>query len=96
MPNEFINIQLYTKSCPLSTECLVTFQCLHLPPCSLILDASLIVTLADSRHNLVQPFIFKILTQVQSKNINIRKITEALFIQKYKPALHTQGASVDK
>ena len=31
-----------TKLCPLSTECLVTFDCSHLPPCSSIIDASLL------------------------------------------------------
>ena len=34
----------------------------------------------DSGHNLVQPSNFKILMQVQSKGINIRKIAEGLLI----------------
>ena len=37
---------------------------------------------------------FKILTQIQSKDINTRKIAEALLIQRYKPTLNTQGTSV--
>ena len=48
----------------------------------------------DSGHSLVQWSNFKILTQIQSKDIKTRKIAEALLIQKYKPTLNTQGASV--
>ena len=46
----------------------------------------------DSRHSLVQLSNFKFFTQIQSKDTNTRKIAEALLIQK--PALNTQGASV--
>ena len=35
----------------------------------------------DSGHSLVQLSNFKILTQIQSKNTNTRKIAEALLIQ---------------
>ena len=48
----------------------------------------------DSGHSLVQLSNFKILTQIQSKDTNTRKIAEALLIQKHKPTLNTQGASV--
>ena len=48
----------------------------------------------DSGHKLVQRFNFKILTQIQSKDMNTKKIAEALLIQKYKPTLNTQRASV--
>ena len=48
----------------------------------------------DKEHSLVQLSNFKILTKVQSKDINTRKIAEALLIQKYKLTLNTQGASV--
>ena len=48
----------------------------------------------DRGHHLVKPSNFEILTQILSKEINIRKIAEALLIQKCKPTLNTQGASV--
>ena len=48
----------------------------------------------DSGHNLVQLSNFKILMQIQSKDMNTRKLAEALLIQKCKPTLNTQGASV--
>ena len=48
----------------------------------------------DSGHSLVQLSNFKILTQIQSKDTSTRKIAEALLIQKHKPTLNTQGASV--
>ena len=48
----------------------------------------------DSRHSLVQLSNIKILTQFQSKDTNTRKIAKALLIQKHKPTLNTQGASV--
>ena len=47
-----------------------------------------------TRHDLVQPFSFKIMTQNQFKNRNVRKIAETLLIKKCKPTLYTQGASV--
>ena len=37
---------------------------------------------------------FKILAQIQSKGVNSKKRTKALLIQKYKPTLDVQMASV--
>ena len=48
----------------------------------------------DSGHSLVQLSNFKIPTQIQSKDINTRKVAEALLIQAYKPTLTTQEALV--
>ena len=43
-----------------------------------------------SGHSLVQLSNFKILMQIQSKDINTKKIAEPQRIQKYKPTLNTQ------
>ena len=43
----------------------------------------------DSGHSLLQSSNFKIIKQIQSKDINTRKIAEALLTQKHKPTLNT-------
>ena len=46
----------------------------------------------DRGHILVQPFNFIILMQIQSKDINIKKIAEAMLIQT--PTPDTPGGSL--